>query len=168
MKDNLIKIEKIDFISQGDPSVGLLSSNWKINNEMFIEKDNIEEFRKNLQYAFELIADDIEIYFTINGESEYYNKYDILETTFWYMHDNHTFSEIKGKSLDEIKENYKKITIESPYGMVCSVVISENGVRVRNVGENIHHHKGKDIDFTKWENAIKNDSFLNKKFFKND
>lgn len=68
--DTQIKIDKITIFSKGDESVGIFSTYWTINQELYIEKENLEIFRKELQITWEHIADDVEVYFTINGNSE--------------------------------------------------------------------------------------------------
>ena len=68
--DTQVKIDRIDIYSKGDESVGIFPATWTIKPEIYVEKEDLEAFRRDLQAAWECIADDAIIYFTINGKSE--------------------------------------------------------------------------------------------------
>lgn len=70
----MITIENVLIHSHGDESVGLFPASWQINEEIFIEPEDLEMFRKKLIEAFEYTADDVNVYFTINGKSEFWNE----------------------------------------------------------------------------------------------
>jgi len=66
-----LEIQKIDIYSKGDESVGIFSSMWTIEQPVFIDPEDLETFRNELKAAWEYIADDARVYFTINGKSEF-------------------------------------------------------------------------------------------------
>lgn len=56
----------------------------------------------------------------------------------WYMHDNHTFTRLKG-SLSEIIRQARELARKSPYGMLCNVaIISYEGNEIRRLKEVVH------------------------------
>jgi hypothetical protein len=68
--DTQVKIDRIDIYSKGDESVGIFPTTWTVEQEIYVEKEDLETFRRNLQDAWECVADDARVYFTINGKSE--------------------------------------------------------------------------------------------------
>lgn len=67
---NKVKIDRINVFSKGDKSVGIFPATWTVEQEIYIEKEDLETFRSNLQVAWEYVADDATVCFTINGKSE--------------------------------------------------------------------------------------------------
>lgn len=58
-----VKITPITIYSRGDESVGIFSATWMINEEIYLEKEDVETFRDKLSEAFEYVADDVKIIF---------------------------------------------------------------------------------------------------------
>ena len=73
--DTQVKIDRIDVFSKGDESVGIFPTRWTVEQEIYVEKEDLETFRKHLQDAWEYVIDDAKVYFTINGKSEQFPLY---------------------------------------------------------------------------------------------
>ena len=58
-----VKISPIIITSLGDESSGILSATWVINEDVYIDEEDIWVFRNNLARTFEIIADDVIISF---------------------------------------------------------------------------------------------------------
>lgn len=66
----------------------------------------------------------------------------------WYMHDNHTFTRLRGQTLDAILAQADEVEIRDPWGMLCPARLLCDGRDVRSVGPYVHSH-GID-DPTRW------------------
>ena len=66
-----VKITPITIVSKGDESVGIFSAMWTISEEIYIESEDIEKFRKELKTAWEYVADDAEIIFASDNHPYY-------------------------------------------------------------------------------------------------
>jgi len=62
-----IKISPILIYSQGDESVGIFTASWRIEQDVYIEVDEIEEFREELTKVWNLIADDAKVIFATDN-----------------------------------------------------------------------------------------------------
>jgi hypothetical protein len=61
--------------------------------------------------------------------------------SIWYMHDNHTFSQLEG-CIDDVLVAARRMAVESPYGSLCpAIVLAESGNELRRVGEMVHSNK---------------------------
>ena len=83
------------------------------------------------------------------------------EASFWYMHDNHTFSPLIGDTLDEIIQSCEKV--RTPYGMLCPVILKCMGKEVRRIGPPAYCRDLADTEFWKeslavWKRAVQEDS----------
>jgi len=67
----LLKIDKIIIHSPGDESVGIFSATWVIETEVYIEREDLEIFRRSLRITWGYVADDAKVYFEYNGQSEF-------------------------------------------------------------------------------------------------
>jgi hypothetical protein len=83
--------------------------------------------------------------------------------SLWFMHDNHTFSRIEGRTIEEIAKHGYELGKEHSYGMLCQprIVTVREGERNReqNVGITVHHSPRKDdydwvSEVAKWKQAI--------------
>lgn len=73
----------------------------------------------------------------------------------FYMHDNHTFTPLKG-SVGEIAQRARELAISSPYGMLCDAILLHGDKEVRRVGGCVH--AAKELGSTlKWEAALNAD-----------
>ncbi len=81
--------------------------------------------------------------------------------SFWYMHDNHTFEQLKG-SIDEKCERARELGIVSP-GMLCGVILlDDNEKELRRVGKSQHASFGwdgaqrgfTDAQITEWRASV--------------
>ena len=85
---------------------------------------------------------------------------------FWYMHDTHTFTRIKGSNLDEILENADKIEKDNSYGMLCPAILMCGDKEVRRVGSPAHSRGSKDskehwnAGKKEWRQAIESDKLI--------
>lgn len=97
---------------------------------------------------------------------KYVPKHPIVEyASFWYMHDNHTFSRLEGNSLEELAESGYNHGVNSPCGMICSprIITQFSGEERQNekiVGIPVHHpwDKGDQEwrdEVNKWIDALK-------------
>ncbi len=60
------------------------------------------------------------------------------EAVFYYMHDNHTFTKLKGSLADMVSEAVE-LAEKSPSGMLCdAILLNKSGKEVRRVGEAVH------------------------------
>lgn len=59
---NEIKITGFYITSHGDYSVGIFDQTWKIDGDFFFnDKEELEQFRKQIKQSFELIAENISV-----------------------------------------------------------------------------------------------------------
>jgi hypothetical protein len=79
-----------------------------------------------------------------------------LKFSFWYMHDNHTFTRLKSSTIDEMCKEAFEIGKESPYGMLCPVTVlnAETDKELRRVGSIVHTTESSELNDTKYANAI--------------
>src|SRR5690554_4273602 len=85
--------------------------------------------------------------------------------SFWYMHDNHTFSRLDGNTLEELAESGYNFGLRSPCGMLCapSIITHFSDFKKREetiVGKSVFHPFSGNLDewkdeVNKWTNAIK-------------
>lgn len=68
--------------------------------------------------------------------------------SFWYMHDNHTFTKLYGTTLDAILEQADGVELESPGGMLCPVIVKRGEKELRRVGVGAHSSS----DRARWGN----------------
>jgi hypothetical protein len=82
-----------------------------------------------------------------------------IEVSFWYMHDNHTFTRIYGTCLDGIVVKAVEIEASSSCGMLCAPIIVRDGKEERPDLPNAHSH-GKfnpqyfKDELTTWRRAV--------------
>ena len=62
----------------------------------------------------------------------------VTEVKFYYMHDNHSFSQLHGASLDEILEGADNIEEPSSYGTLCPVIAKSGDKELRRVGCHVY------------------------------
>lgn len=82
--------------------------------------------------------------------------------SFYYMHDNHTFSKLYGTTLTEITDNCTIIRNESPWGMLCQPIISMDEKEIRRINAVVHcPGRNKDDqwneDLVKWREEVSKD-----------
>lgn len=56
--------------------------------------------------------------------------------SFWWMHDNHTFTKLVGTTIDEIVSQADSLAKTSPYGQLCEVIVLSGDKELRRVGHN--------------------------------
>ena len=78
----------------------------------------------------------------------------VMHPSFYFMRDNHTFIKLQGKSANEVKQHALEVAKENPYGMVCSVSISQGEKEMRRVGECCHVDKNGNVDLRNWWDEI--------------
>jgi hypothetical protein len=57
---------------------------------------------------------------------------------FYYMHDNHAFSRLKGQTPKQIIEHCNEIRKTSYYGMLCPIILLLDDKEIRRVGVSAH------------------------------
>lgn len=72
--------------------------------------------------------------------------------SIFYMHDNHTFTKLEGDTATILREA-RRLGKESPYGMLCPVILLHGKKEIRRVGPHIHAQKELG-DTAKWESAV--------------
>lgn len=60
----MTKEYKISVYSPGDPSVGIFPQEWEITHSVYLEEEDIDEFKKSLKETWEYVSDDVEIILT--------------------------------------------------------------------------------------------------------
>ena len=78
-----------------------------------------------------------------------------LTVAVWYMHDNHTFTQLHG-DIDAVVERARKLGIESPWGMLGAArLLGPNDREMRSVGKGIHAKNGFDEgELLSWRTAV--------------
>lgn len=59
---------------------------------------------------------------------------------FYYMHDNHTFSPLRGTTLDAVIARANHLEQVSPWGMLCGPILLRGTKEVRRVNVDAHSH----------------------------
>ena len=67
----------------------------------------------------------------------------------WYMHDNHTFTKLYGKTLKAVLKRADEVEAKSSYGMLCPVYVLQGKQGLRRVGPCVHAGSSKDTK-DKW------------------
>jgi len=75
--------------------------------------------------------------------------------SIWYMHDNHTFSPLKG-TLEQIIDQAKAHVLESSYGMLCAPILLHDDKEIRRLINSVHATKELG-DIEKWKREIIDD-----------
>lgn len=82
---------------------------------------------------------------------------------FFFMHDDHTFTQVYGKTLEDIAVEHHALALADPYGSVCPVrvtVTNEGKVVERtSVGQMCYVNKGV-VDLTEWFAAVSNNEII--------
>jgi hypothetical protein len=79
--------------------------------------------------------------------------------SLWYMHDNHTFTKLKG-SMKKVMKKAEELRDESPYGMLCSATLLKGDKEIKRVGISLHARKGYWSDghtIEEWRDSIYQD-----------
>lgn len=58
--------------------------------------------------------------------------------SFYYMHDNHRFTKLKGRTLYQIADHCYTVRENSHYGMLCPPILLQGDREIRRVGEPVH------------------------------
>mgnify|MGYP000452719124 CR=1 FL=1 len=58
-----IEIKQITIHCPGDESVGIFPATWTIDEEIYIDEEDLEPFRTKLKEAWEFVADGAQVYF---------------------------------------------------------------------------------------------------------
>jgi hypothetical protein len=83
----------------------------------------------------------------------------MIEISFWFMYDNHTFYKPVGDTLEEILYDLSCHAKKNPYGMICPVIVLKDGKEIKRIGNAVHiDGNGKAKDYDKWYDAIHGDS----------
>lgn len=71
---------------------------------------------------------------------------------FYFMHDNHGFTPLKGKTLEKVLENADEVEAGEwgSYGALCPAILMHDDKEVRRVGK-MAHAKGKKDPKDAWE-----------------
>jgi hypothetical protein len=81
--------------------------------------------------------------------------------SFYYMHDNHTFTRLKGRALYQIADHCYAVRKKSYYGMLCPPILLQGDREIRRVGVPVHC-SGPDKDGLWFENVNAWMKFLEK------
>lgn len=78
----------------------------------------------------------------------------VSSISFFYMHDNHTFTRLKGSSVDEILDHADQVEAgpNGSFGMLCPARIVYTDKQERRVGECVHSD-GEREPKHKWESG---------------
>lgn len=68
------------------------------------------------------------------------------EVRFYFMHDNHTFTRLKGETLDDVLAHADAVEAgpRGSYGMLCPAILLRGGKECRRVGPAAHARGSKD------------------------
>jgi hypothetical protein len=100
-------------------------------NEILKLVKELNNIISDLQKASQKIA---EIVSKLSDE----DKKKTLTLQFYYMHDGHRFSPLKGNTLDEVIAHCNEIRGKSPWGMLCPVIVKDGDKDSRRVGVGAH------------------------------
>lgn len=70
----------------------------------------------------------------------------------YYMHSNHSFTKLKGQTLEKIIEHLTEIRKTSYYGMLCPIILSRDDKEIRRIGPPVHCC-GSDQN-NRWESGV--------------
>lgn len=76
--------------------------------------------------------------------------------SFWYMHDNHTFSRLTG-TVEEIVAAAREWAKKSPWGMLCPVTLLRGEKEIRRLKKCVHAQRELG-DTTEWEAEVRSDA----------
>lgn len=82
------------------------------------------------------------------------NNQNQYSASFWFMTDGHGFIKPKGKNIDKVKKSLLEIAKTNPYGMVCPVIILENGKELKRIGKCCHVDNNGNVNLDDWLNTI--------------
>lgn len=89
--------------------------------------------------------------------------------SFWFMYDNHTFTKLEGKTVDEILEHLNEVCCELPnpetgcpggsYGTLCPARLLAGDKEIRSVGTCVHYRGLNDPkpSTEEWREAVEAD-----------
>lgn len=77
------------------------------------------------------------------------------KVSVWYMHDNHTFTRLGG-GLEAILRDAKRLGKESPYGLLCPVILLHGERELRRLKESVSARKEL-CDTAAWEAEVRAD-----------
>ena len=101
---------------------------------------------------------------SLNGPQILHTNLSVTEVRFYYMHGNHTFTRLKGNTLDEILVHADKVVTVDPGGMLCQPILMHKDIEVRRIGVNIHHlsyePEGWEQEKIRWREAAEKDHDL--------
>jgi hypothetical protein len=68
------------------------------------------------------------------------------EVRFYFMHDNHVFTRLKGETLDDVLAHADAVEAgpRGSYGMLCPAILLRGGKECRRVGPAAHARGSKD------------------------
>ncbi len=77
----------------------------------------------------------------------------VRSVSVWYMHDNHTFKRLEG-DIDAVVNAARQLALDSPYGMLGSVILVTTDGKERRAGIGIHARTGfTEADLAAWRDA---------------
>lgn len=79
--------------------------------------------------------------------------------SFMWMHDNHTFVQLKSKNLQEVVKHARRIRKKSKYGMLCPATLLRGERDFRRIGQCVHDNDKFEDKLLQWVDAIMNDNF---------
>lgn len=78
---------------------------------------------------------------------------------FWWIHDNHTFTRLEGKSVGQILAHMEEV--KTPWGSLCSAILLHGDEEVRRVGLSVYNNPSCPekwgADLSAWRDAIEAD-----------
>ncbi len=82
----------------------------------------------------------------INGVRYVPDPHHVDGVLFYFMHDNHTFTRLRGKTLDEVLSHADAVETgkRGSYGMLCPAMLMNGKKEVRHVGPPAHARGSKD------------------------
>ena len=115
--------------------------NWRTDADGYATQPDAKALTEALRWAIETLKD------RATG-----NQPD--EIKVYYMHDNHTFSPLRGTTLDEILAQADGMAKESPGGMLCPPILLKNGQEMRRL-QQVAHAPYDLKSVQKWEDGKK-------------
>ena len=89
-------------------------------------------------------------------EDRYGRDDESVTASVWYMHDNHTFTRLRG-TVDDIVTQARELGVKSPYGMLGPLrLLAPNGQILETVGKSIHARAGgfDEPELIEWRSAV--------------
>lgn len=89
-------------------------------------------------------------------DTQYANR-----VSFWWMHDDHTFTRLEGNTLDDVIKSAERVWTKYAHGSLCPAVLCHDRKEIRRVGKMMFHYPNKSNvwkeDLAHWRSTMEAD-----------